>query len=79
MLSENVVKIDFEKMDKAIKESEPPIVITMSVETMYAISGQAESNPNITVEESEFDQMVLYRNIPIIPNTYAEFGHVLIK
>lgn len=79
MLNEQIVDINFKKLDEGIKECKPPVIIMMSPETCYAFSGQEESNPNITVTENEFDQIVMYKNIPIVMNNYMPFGFVIVK
>lgn len=79
MLNENITKIEFDKIDKAIKECEQPIIIMMSLETMMAFSSLKDENPNISVQENEFDEIVTYKNIPIIVNTFMPFGYVIVK
>lgn len=80
MLNENIMTIDFDKMDKAIKEAtEQPVIIMMSLESMMAISAMKDENPNINVQENEFDEIVTYKNIPIIVNSFMPFGYTIIK
>lgn len=79
MLNEQIINIDFKKIDEAIKGCEQPVIIMMSTETMMAFAGQEESNSNINVTENDFDQIVTYKNIPIVPNMYMPFGFVIVK
>lgn len=80
MLNENVMNIDFDKIDKAIKEcTEQPVILMMSLESMMAFAGLKDENPNISVQENEFDEIVTYKNIPIIVNSFMPFGYVIIK
>lgn len=79
MLNEKIVTINFDKIDEAIAECEPPVIIMTSLETVMAFSAVRDENPNIDVTENEFDEIVTYKNIPIVPNPFMPFGHMIIK
>lgn len=79
MLNEKIITIDFNKIDNAIAECEPPVIIMTSLETVMAFGSQKDENPNIEVTENEFDEIVTYKNIPIIPNPFMPFGHIIVK
>ena len=79
MLNEKIITINFDKMDKTIAECDPPVIIMASLETVMAFASIKEENPNIEVTENDFDEIVTYKNIPLVPNPFMPFGHMIIK
>ena len=65
MLNEKIINIDYEKVDKAIKECQEPIIIMVGNETAMALISESEENNDIKVAEQEFEELITYKGIPI--------------
>ena len=79
MLNEKIINIDYEKMDKAIKECQEPIIIMVGNETAMALISESEENNDIKVAEQEFEELITYKGIPITVNPILPFGFFLVK
>ena len=79
MLNEKIVNIDYEKVDKAIKECQEPIIIMVGNETAMALISESEENNDIKVAEQEFEELITYKGIPITVNPILPFGFFLVK
>ena len=79
MLNEKIINIDYEKVDKAIKECQEPIIIMVGNETAMALISESEENNDIKVAEQEFEELITYKGIPITVNPILPFGFFLIK
>ena len=79
MLNEKVINIDYEKVDKAIKECQEPIIIMVGNETAMALISESEENNDIKVAEQEFEELITYKGIPITVNPILPFGFFLVK
>ncbi len=79
MLNEKIINIDYEKVDKAIKECQEPIIIMVGNETAMALISESEENNDIKVAEQEFEELITYKGIPITVNPILPFGFFLVK
>ena len=79
MLNEKIINIDYEKVDKAIKECQEPIIIMVGNETAMALISESEENNDIKVAEQEFEELITYKGIPITVNPILPFGFFLLK
>ena len=79
MLNEKIINVDYEKVDKAIKECQEPIIIMVGNETAMALISESEENNDIKVAEQEFEELITYKGIPITVNPILPFGFFLIK
>ena len=79
MLNEKIINIDYEKVDKAIKECQEPIIIMVGNETAMALISESEENNDIKVAEQEFEELITYKGIPITVNPILQFGFFLVK
>mgnify|MGYP003481022314 FL=1 len=79
MLNEKIINIDYEKVDKAIKECQEPIIIMVGNETAMALIAEVEENNDIKVAEQEFEELITYKGIPITVNPILPFGFFLVK
>ena len=79
MLNEKIINIDYEKVDKAIKECQGPIIIMVGNETAMALISESEENNDIKVAEQEFEELITYKGIPITVNPILPFGFFLVK
>ena len=79
MLNEKIINIDYEKLDKAIKECQEPIIIMVGNETAMALISESEENNDIKVAEQEFEELITYKGIPITVNPILPFGFFLVK
>ena len=79
MLNEKIINIDYEKVDKAIKECQEPIIIMIGNETAMALISESEENNDIKVAEQEFEELITYKGIPITVNPILPFGFFLVK
>ena len=79
MLNEKIINIDYEKIDKAIKECQEPIIIMVGNETALALVSESEENNDIKVAEQEFEELITYKGIPITVNPILPFGFFLVK
>ena len=79
MLNENIIKIDFDKINKALAECDEPVVMVCNLETASGIAAYADEINEIEVQEEDFDRIITYAGTPIIINTYLPFGHMIIK
>ena len=79
MLNEKIINIDYEKVDKAIKECQEPIIIMVGNETAMALISESEENNDIKVAEQEFEELITYKGIPITVNPILPFGLFLVK
>lgn len=79
MLNEKIINIDYEKIDKAIKECQEPIIIIVGNETALALVSESEENNDIKVAEQEFEELITYKGIPITVNPILPFGFFLVK
>ena len=79
MLNEKIINIDYEKIDKAIKECQEPIIIMVGNETAMALISESEENNDIKVAEQEFEELITYKGIPITVNPILPFGFFLVK
>ena len=70
---------DYEKVDKAIKECQEPIIIMVGNETAMALISESEENNDIKVAEQEFEELITYKGIPITVNPILPFGFFLGK
>ena len=79
MLNEKIINVDYEKIDKAIKECQEPIIIMVGNETAMALISESEENNDIKVAEQEFEELITYKGIPITVNPILPFGFFLVK
>ena len=79
MLNEKIITIDYDKLDKAIKECQDPVVIMVNGTTAAALISDGEKNPNISVEEQGFEELVIYKGIPITISPILPFGFFIVK
>ena len=79
MLNEKIINVDYEKVDKAIKECQEPIIIMIGNETAMALISESEENNDIKVAEQEFEELITYKGIPITVNPILPFGFFLVK
>ena len=79
MLNEKIINIDYEKVDKAIKECQEPIIIMVGNETAMALISESEENNDIKVAEQEFEELITYKGIPITVNPILPLGFFLVK
>ena len=79
MLNEKIINIDYEKVDKAIKECQEPIIIMVGNETAMALISESEENNDIKVAEQEFEELITYKGVPITVNPILPFGFFLVK
>ena len=79
MLNEKIINVDYEKVDKAIKECQEPIIIMVGNETAMALISESEENNDIKVAEQEFEELITYKGIPITVNPILPFGFFLVK
>ena len=79
MLNEKIINIDYEKVDKAIKECQEPIIIMVGNETAMALISESEENNDIKVAEQEFEELITYKGINITVNHILQFGFFLVK
>ena len=79
MLNEKIINIDYEKVDKAIKECQEPIIIMVGNETAMALISESEENNDIKVAEQEFEELITYKGIPITVNPILPSGFFLVK
>lgn len=79
MLNEKIINIDYEKVDKAIKECQEPIIIMVGNETAMALISESEENNDIKVAEQEFEELITYKGIPITVNPILPFGFFIVK
>ena len=79
MLNEKIINVDYEKVDKAIKECQEPIIIMIGNETAMALISESEENNDIKVAEQEFEELITYKGIPITVNHILPFGFFIVK